>query len=388
MNVHDNEDILVMIKSLLTEKFTMGSQVEAFEKAFAEFIGAKYAIMVNSGSSANLLALSVLSNHKCTTRLNPGDEFLVPVVCWSTSVFPIIQNNLIPIFVDVDPKTLNVDLKDLEKKITKKTKAIMAVHVLGNSCDMDKLMEIIKHYNLLLIEDTCESLGSQYRNKHLGTFGNIGCFSYYYSHHLTTGEGGMIVTNDEELYDLSKVLRAHGWTRQLSNKDEIQKQYPDLSPQFTFCNLGYNLRPMEIQGAMGLSQLSKLKNKNDNRKINYQKIQDKLKSDSRNTFLSFPVATEDTDAVWFGIILFLKEGMNLASYMDYLTKNGVENRCIVSGNFVRQPIIRDLYPKLNHLDFPGGEECHKRGLFIGLSCNLMSEKLIEELVNILLGYMS
>jgi len=385
-NVHDSNDIIEMVKTLLTENFTMGEQVNEFEKIFAEYIGAKHALMVNSGSSANLIALSTLSNYKCANRLMPGDEVLVPALCWSTSVFPIIQSNLTPIFVDVDSKTLNINLEDLENKITNKTKAIMLVHVLGNSTNMEKLMNIVNRYNLLLIEDTCESLGSKYKTKYLGTFGDIGTYSFYYSHHLTTMEGGMVVCNNDESYELMKCLRAHGWSRNLTNKEEIQKQYPDLDPRFTFVNLGYNVRPMEIQASMGISQLNKLQEKNNNRKINYNYIKYRIETDPRNTFLSFAESSEDTDAIWFGIVLFLDKSVSLPNYLSYLTNNGVENRPIITGNIIRQPVIKDLYPSLNPLNFPGAEQCHFHGLFIGLSSNLMPDFLVEELIDILLSY--
>lgn len=384
-NVHDADDLKVMIDNLLTEKFTMGEQVSKFEEIFAKYMGVKHAVMVNSGSSANLLAVSALSNYK-NQRLAPGDEVLVPVVCWSTSVFPIIQCNLKPIFVDVSPQTLNIDLEDLKKKITPKTKALMLVHVLGNSADMDAIMNIVSENNLILIEDTCESLGSSFRNKFLGTFGELGTYSFYYSHHITTIEGGMVVTNDDDLYELVKCLRAHGWSRSLNNKEEISQQYPDLDSRFTFVNLGYNVRPMEIQATIGINQLQKLKDKNNNRKINYSKIQQKIKADSRGSFLSCPTQTEHTDAVWFGVILYLDSKIQLSKYLNYLTQHGVENRPIVTGNMIRQPVIKDLYPELNPQDFPGAEECHTRGLFIGLSCALMSDDLIQELVEILLNY--
>ncbi len=387
-NVHDANDIINMISTLLTEKFTMGEQVNNFEKMFADYIGTKHAIMVNSGSSANLIALAVLTNHKCNNKLIPGDEVLVPALCWSTSIFPIIQCNLTPVFVDVNPKTLNIDLVDLEKKITDKTKAIMLVHVLGNCTDMNGLIKIVKKYNLILVEDTCESLGSKYNDKYLGTFGEIGTYSFYYSHHITTMEGGMIVCDNEEYFELMKCLRAHGWSRNLKDKDKIQERYPDLDARFTFVNLGYNVRPMEIQASMGINQLNKLKNKNDNRKFNYHNIKSRIEKDPRNTFLSFAKESDNADVAWFGVTLFLKEGIKLSNYLNYLTAKGVENRPIITGNIIRQPVITDLYPNLNPQDFKGAEECHFKGLFIGLSSNLMPDNLVEELVDILLDYKS
>jgi CDP-6-deoxy-D-xylo-4-hexulose-3-dehydrase len=384
-NVHDQEDIKTMVDTLFTEQFTMGKQVETFEKIFADYLGVKYAIMVNSGSSANLIALHALINHKYSHQLSTGDEVLIPALCWATSFAPIMQCGLTPVFVDVDPQTLNVDLLDLESKITNKTKAIMLVHVLGNCTDMSKLMEIVDKYNLLLVEDTCESLGSKSLSQYLGTFGKIGTYSFYYSHHITTMEGGMIVTNDEELYELMKCLRAHGWSRNLKNKDEIASQYSDIDPRFTFVNLGFNVRPMEIQAAMGIRQLDKLATKNNNRKINYHKIKEKILS-FENNFLSFP--HENGDIAWFGITLFVNDNINLQTYLQYLTSHGVENRPIITGNMVRQPVIRDLLPNLNPSSFPGADYCHYKGLFIGLSSNPMSDDTIDELISILLSYKS
>ena len=382
-NVHDQEDIKVMIDTLLTEQFTMGKQVETFEKTFADYLGVKHAVMVNSGSSANLIALSALINHKYSQQLQPGDEVLIPALCWATSFAPIVQCGLVPVFVDIDPKTLNVDLSDLQKKITDKTKAILLVHVLGNCTDMFRLMEIVYNNNLILVEDTCESLGSKSLSRYLGTFGKIGTYSFYYSHHITTMEGGMVVTDDDELYELMKCLRAHGWSRNLLNKDEIAEQYPDIDSRFTFVNLGFNVRPMEIQAAMGIRQLGKLATKNDNRKENYRKIKQKILSNNNN-FLSFP--QESGDIAWFGITLFIKDNMDLQSYLRYLTVQGVENRPVITGNMVRQPVIRDLFPNLDPKTFPGADYCHYKGLFIGLSSNPMTNDSIDELVNILLSY--
>lgn len=386
-NVHGPDDIISMIENLLTEKFTMGEQVSRFERMFEERIGVKHAVMLNSGSSANLISMSVLTNHKCGDLVE-GDEVLIPALCWSTSVFPIIQCNLVPVFVDIDPRTLNVDLDDLEKKITGRTRAIMVVHVLGNCTNMSKLMEISSRHGLILVEDTCESLGSKYGGKYLGTFGSIGTYSFFYSHHITTMEGGMVVCGDEEHYELMKCLRAHGWSRSLSqkNKDKIQKVFPDLDPRFTFVNLGYNLRPMEIQASMGINQLNKLDTKNSNRKINYSKIKSRIEADPRGRFISFPKESENADVAWFGITMFLDKSVPLSNYLDYLTRNGVENRSIITGNIVRQPVIRDLFPHLNPSEFKGAEECHFKGLFIGLSCDLMPDTLIDELVGILLSY--
>ena len=212
-NSFSNNDIIKGIKVLLSKKITMGEITKKFEKEFAKFIGSKYALMVNSGSSANLLATFAMINPIKKNRLKTGDECLVPSLCWSTSLWPIVQAGLKPKFVDVDPETLNISLKDLEKKISRKTKAVMLVHVLGNSTNMKKLKKITNKYKIKIIEDTCESLGSKFNGKYLGSFGDFGTYSFYYSHQITAGEGGMIVCNDKNNYKIIHSLRAHGWDR-------------------------------------------------------------------------------------------------------------------------------------------------------------------------------
>jgi len=231
-STYDKEEIITMMETLTTNKLTMGENVVNFEKDFAKYVGSKYAVMVNSGSSANLLSMAVATNYLRRNRLHPGDKVIVPNICWSTSVWPIIQMNLQPVFVDVNPLTMNMDIEDLKQKMTPEIKGIIAVHILGNSTDMDELMKIVKDNNLFLMEDTCESLGSKYDDTILGTFGDFGTYSFYYSHHITTIEGGMVVCNDEEDYELLLCLRAHGWTRYLKNKKELEETYKDVDPRF------------------------------------------------------------------------------------------------------------------------------------------------------------
>ena len=253
-NTLSKEDINSAKKVLNSGKITMSNITYDFEKKFAKYLGVKFALMVNSGSSANLLAISLLVNPQRKKRLLPGDEVLIPVVCWSTSLWPIVQNGLKPIFVDIDLKNLNVNLEKLNESLTKRTKAIMCVHVLGLSADMDFIVSFAKKNNLVIIEDTCESLGAKFKNKLLGSFGTVGTFSFYYSHQITSGEGGMIVCNSKKDYEILYALRAHGWSRCPTNKKKIEKKYSYLDPRFIFINSGYNLRPTDIQAAIGLSQ--------------------------------------------------------------------------------------------------------------------------------------
>ena len=221
----------------------MGKITKNFEKIFAKKIGAKHALMVNSGSSANLLMLSTLVNPLFKNSLKINDEVLIPAICWSTSLWPIVQLGLKPIFVDVDLSTLNISIKDLKNKISNNTKAIMCVHVLGISSDMDEIKKFCKKKNIIILEDTCESLGARFNNSSLGTIGEFGSYSFYYSHQITSGEGGMVVCNNLENYNILKSLRSHGWSRDTIFHERYKKKYKKINEKFLFINSGYNLRP-------------------------------------------------------------------------------------------------------------------------------------------------
>ena len=389
-STYNKDEILAMMDVLITDKLTMGENVSNFEKDFAEYVGSKYAIMVNSGSSANLLSMAVASNPYRKKYLKPGDKVIVPNVCWSTSVFPILQMNLVPVFVDVDPQTLNMDIKHLKSIMTPDIKGIVAVHILGNSTDMDELMKIVNDNNLFLMEDTCESLGSTYNNKILGTFGDFGSYSFYYSHHITTVEGGMVVCNNDEDYELLKCIRAHGWTRYLKDKVEIENQHNDIDSRFLFVNTGYNLRPMETQGAMGIIQLKKLDEKNKNRVTNYNNISSRLISDNRNKgYFSVPTATNNCSPAWFcmPMIMSSKTCHLYKEFLSYLTQNGVENRPIVTGNFARQPVCKKfIEDSIDPTTFIGAEILHKQSFFIGLPCEEMTNDRVNNLINIIFDF--
>jgi len=385
----DDREIIATVDALLTGRLTMAEQVRGFEERFADYVGAKYAVMTNSGSSANLLALAAASNPARQTRLKPGDEVLIPAVCWSTSLWPIVQMGLKPVFVDATPDSLNVDLEDLRRKLTRRTRALMAVHILGNAGPMADILRIVKERELLLIEDTCESLGSRFKRSYLGTIGDFGCYSFYYSHHITTGEGGMVVCDTLEDLDLLKCLRAHGWSRELSNRARVEKAHKDIDPRFLFVNLGYNLRPLEVQAAFGHCQLDRLASMNEIRNDNRERIIAALHRDPRwNGQFEFPVASKDVVPVWFGFVALLnrKHVKHRAAFLAYLDSHGVENRPVVSGNFTRQPALELLGLKFDPRDFPGAEEINQRGFFAGLHTEKLPEEKIERLVAILLGY--
>ena len=369
-NSFSNEDIICGIEILLSKKITMGDLTKKFEHEFAKYIGSKYALMVNSGSSANLLSTFALINPLKKNKLIKGDECLIPSLCWSTSLWPIVQAGLVPKFVDVSPNTLNVSIKEIEKKITSKTKAIMAVHVLGNSTNMELLKKIVKKNKLYLIEDTCESLGSKYGNKFLGNFGDFGTYSFYYSHQITSGEGGMITCNDKGDYNIIHALRAHGWDRGLKNNKS----------NFNFINSGFNVRPNEISAAIGYNQFKRLNKLKNVRYINRDKIIYSLKSSNKwkNQF-TFIEADKKLQPSWFGLPILINEKFisKKNRFLNYLNKCGIETRPIISGNFINQKSVKLYNLNPDNLKFKGAQEIEDRGFFIGIHTNLISdEKLL------------
>lgn len=383
------EEIVAVMDVVMSGQLTMAHNVREFEKKFAEYVGAPYAVMVNSGSSANLIALAAAANFRRSNHLKPGDEVLVPAVCWSTSVWPIFQMGLQPVFVDVDPKTLNVDLVDLERKTTSKTRALLAVHILGNSAPMGKVLEFVNKHNLMLIEDTCESLGSRHGGKVLGTIGAFGTYSFYYSHHMTTGEGGMVTCQTLEDYDLLKCLRAHGWTRELSNRKELEAKHSDVDSRFLFVNVGYNVRPMEVQAALGLCQLKKIDDMNANRIYNQTALVKAIETHKKWAHqFEFIKAAEGTSPVWFGFCALLNEKFanKQQAFLKYLSSHGVENRPIVSGNFVRQPALQGLGLTVRPENFPGAEKINNNGFFIGLHTHKLEPAQLDRLANVFLSF--
>jgi CDP-6-deoxy-D-xylo-4-hexulose-3-dehydrase len=394
MNPFGEEEIVAMTEVLLSGKLTLGANVEKAEKLFAAKVGAPYAVLVNSGSSANLLAVSAIVNKFRPVHCDAGDEVLVPAVSWSTSVFPLIQCGLKPKFVDTDPKTFNVSIELLEKAMTPRVKAVMAVHVLGNSICMKDLQAFVKKHNLMLVEDTCESLGSYYQDengnkKMLGTLGDFGCYSFYFSHHITSGEGGAVVCKTEEDYNFVRCLRAHGWTRHLTNRAKVESDYPKIDPRFLFVNLGYNLRPMEVQGAMLIVQLAKLDEFNSIRRDNLVRIRTAFEADARfPKTMKFMEASEGVDPAWFGIAVLLNEEFShhLDDYLAHLTANGIENRPIISGNFIRQPSIAMYCKDEKPQDYPGSESIHNRGFFIGVHQVHVPDEKVKKLVALMLDF--
>ncbi|MBY0282014.1 MAG: DegT/DnrJ/EryC1/StrS family aminotransferase [Alphaproteobacteria bacterium] len=358
------EEIMEAVKCMLQTKVTMGEKVKSFEHLYASHFGHKYGVMNNSGSSANLLAVAALSNPVTRDYLRPGDEVIVPALAWSTTVWPLIQCNLTPVVVDIDPKTLNIDPNEIEKAIGPKTRAVMIVPVYGNPCDMDAIVDICKRHNLLLIEDCCESMGATYKGKSVGSFGSVGTFSFYYSHHITTLEGGITVTDDSDIDDLLRILRAHGWTRETKDPQKYLKQYPGFDPRFVFVNVGYNLRPTELQGAMGHVQLPKLKGFIETRRDNAHYWLNEF-AEFRD-LMTFQDTTEGATHSWFGFSTTLssKAPFSVNEIRGHLEAAGIETRPIICGNIAAHPAMK-LYPHRVSGDLKYSSAVMKNGFSFG-----------------------
>ena len=340
-------------------QFSMGEHVIAFEKAFANFVGANYCLMVNSGSSANLLATAALFYRQNNT-LKSGDEIIVPAVSWSTTYYPLQQYGLKLKFVDVDRQTLNLDLSQMEAAVSDKTRAVFAVNLLGNPLDYKRLYQIIDGRNIIVLEDNCESMGATFGGKQAGTFGDVGTYSGFFSHHISTMEGGMVVTDDEELYHIMLSMRSHGWTRHLPYNNLVCGKSDDpFRESFRFVLPGYNLRPLEMSGALGLEQLKKLPSIVAGRRANAVAF-----VESFSNIPGISIQHETGRSSWFGFALLTDSEAIRDKLVIGLSQFGVECRPIVAGNFVRNPVI-EYFDYSIHGELKNSEHVDACGLFIG-----------------------
>ena len=366
-SVLEDSDLNAAIKIIKSKKITMGKKTLEIEDFFRKKVTGINSLMVNSGSSANLLIFQCLIN-PMVKKLKPGDEVLIPAVCWSTSLWPIIQSGLKVKFVDIDLKTFNIDTNQLIKKITKKTKALMLVHALGNCADMNKIVKICKEKKIILIEDTCEALGSSFNKKPLGTFGDFSSFSFYYSHHITSGEGGMVCVKNKKYLEILKSLRSHGWSRGLKDNRKISNKNKKIDKNWIFINSGFNLRPTDINAAIGIEQLKRLKKILSIRKYNFNAIKERLMNDKRykNQF-TIPSPDKKKNIAWFGIPITLtnnnKKFKNL--FMNKLNRKGIITRPIISGNFANQPSIKLYKIKVNY-KLKNADMIDQSSFFLGL----------------------
>lgn len=357
----DHKEIDAIHEVIQSDMFSMGEKVEMFEKNFANFIGSKYSVMCNSGSSANLLMVGALFYSKIP-YLKRGDEIIVPTVSWSTSYFPLQQYGLKLKFVDINLKTLNYELTELKKAVNNNTKAILAVNLLGNPNDFDQIFKIIDGRNIVLIEDNCESLGAKYNGKHAGTFGLMGTFSSFFSHHIATMEGGIVVTDNEELYHILLCLRAHGWTRNLPKKNHIlNKSNNWFEESFKFVLPGYNFRPIEMSGAIGIEQLKKLPDFINQRRKNADLFKKLFENDNR-----FIIQKEIGESSWFGFSLVINDTKKRAEIVQLLELSNIESRPIVAGDFTQNPALKFIDFEIVG-DLPNSKKIHNDSFFVGNS---------------------
>ena len=343
--------------------FSMGAEVSAFERQFAEAMGSRFAVMVNSGSSANLLIVASLRYHS-SNPLPVGAEVIVPAVSWSTTYYPLHQYGLKQKFVDIDRDTLNYDLKALAEAISDETRAIMVVNLLGNPNDFNQLKAIIGDRDIILIEDNCESLGATYEGKQAGTFGVAGSYSAFFSHHISTMEGGLVVTNDEELYHIMLSVRAHGWTRNLPHENLVTgtKSSDPFEEAFRFVLPGYNLRPLEMSGALGQEQIKKLPMIVSERRANAELF---LELISEFPFIS--AQREIGESSWFGFSMVIVEdsGVSRSDVVAALSAEGIEYRPIVTGNFAKNEVVKRYMEHEIHGQLVNAEFIDQNGLFVG-----------------------
>lgn len=341
-----DKEIVAATKSLISGKITMGDTVKKFENSYAKKYGFKYCIMVNSGSSANLLAISALCSPHLKNRLKDGDEVIVPALSWSTTVWPLVQNRLVPVFVDIDKETLNIDVQKLDAAVSRKTKAIMIVPVYGNPCNMDEIIKFTKRRKLQLIEDTCESMGAFYKKKALGTFGRVSTFSTYFSHHISTLEGGFCVTNDKQLYDIMIIQRSHGWLRDIKDLKSWKKLINFYDHRFVFVDTGYNIRPTELQASIGLVQLKKLDGFIKRRRNNAIWLRNNLQLEIGH-LVDFQETQYNGDHTWFGFVIILKKcsKLKVPAIRKALGKLDVETRPIICGDISTQPAFKYIKHK-------------------------------------------
>lgn len=392
--VYDRKEMTLLVDSALKFWLTSGEYTDKFEKGLAEYLGVKYCSVVNSGSSANLLAFMALTSPLLNERaVKRGDEIITVAASFPTTVSPIIQYGAVPVFVDVTIPQYNIDVESLEKAISKKTKAIMLAHTLGNPFNIKAVKNICKKYNLWLIEDNCDALGSSYTldgvKKYTGTFGDIGTSSFYPPHHITMGEGGAVYTDNALLHKIVRSLR--DWGRDCvcpSGVDNFCKhrfdgQYGELPKgydhKYVYSHFGYNLKATDLQCAIGCAQLEKLSEFTERRKENFAKLYKLLEGAQDKLIL--PERCENSDPSWFGFLITCKEGVSRDKIVSHLENNNIQTRMLFAGNLIKHPcfdVIRSdksayrICGNLENTDF-----IMKNSFWIGVYPGMTDEKLAE-----------
>ena len=357
----DEKEIEAIHGVIAKDMYTMGAGVKQFEENFAKYVNSKYAVMVNSGSSANLIAVAALFFTK-NPKLKRGDEVIVPAVSWSTTYYPLAQYGLKLKFVDVDLHTLNFDLEQLQHAVSDTTKMILAVNLLGNPNNFDAINEIIGDKDIILMEDNCESLGAEFKGKQAGTFGLVGTYSTFYSHHMATMEGGLIVTDDEEMYHVMICLRAHGWTRHLPKENHVSNKSDNaFEESFRFILPGYNVRPVEMSGVIGVEQLKKLPSF-----LEYRRKNAELFVSLFENHKDFYIQKDIDNSSWFGFSFIIKPESTLdrAEIVKKLEANQIDCRPIVTGDFTKNEVLKhfdyEIFGEMKNAQY-----LDKKGFFVG-----------------------
>ena len=363
------EEVEAIQRVIDTDMYTMGKHVKQFEKEFAEMFGSPHAIMVNSGSSANLLMLSLLK-----WKYKLSGDIIVPVVGWATTFFPVSQNGFKLNFVDVDPNTWNIDVNKIEAAITPETCAIMPVNLLGNSCDYSKITELCTKHNLLLIEDNCESMGAKYDGSYTGTIGLAGSFSFFFSHHIQTMEGGMVLCKNQDDADYMRSMRAHGWVRELPNDSPLyQKTGNAFNDNFIFATPGYNIRPLEMSGAIGTEQLKKWPAIMKTRIDNAQRF---INLFGNQSWCRIQKTIGDSSWFTFGMVLDGALQGRRAEVVKALDEAKIQTRPLASRNFLKQPVMRDL-DFIDNNDYTAANDIHNNGFFVGNGSVLIKDEITK-----------
>ena len=338
----DEEEASALIRSIVDGNITMGINNENYESKYAKYCNIKNCVSSNSGSSANLLAIAALISQG---KLKKGDKVLVPALAWSTTIFPLVQFGLIPVFIDQECYSYNICLDKVKSRLEKKDiAAIMLIHTYGIPVNMEEIMDLKDKFKLIVIEDTCESMGSEWRGKKTGTWGDVGTFSSYYSHHICTLEGGLTITDDDSLDEKMRSIRSHGWIRNSKNKKGISELYKNLDPNFLFTEIGYNLRLSDPQASIGIQQIEKLdtfiRKRNEAASAYIKNIND---SELKNS-INYPKFSTKAKPSWFGFPIILKNRLlgRKDELRTFLKCRNIESRPFLCGDFTQQPVMKNI----------------------------------------------
>jgi len=376
-NTFGDLEIAAALEALVRGPMTQGPRVAAFEAEFARAHAAADAVFCNSGSSANLLMLSAMSRPGDVGARGgpaPGDEVIVPAVTWSTTLWPVIQVGGVPVLADVSPDTLNLTVESVERALSPRTRAVLAVHLLGNPAPVDALADLCRRKGLVLIEDCCEALDADLAGRKVGTFGRMGSYSFYFSHHISTIEGGMVLCADPEDAQRLRILRAHGWTRQMPEtaRRAVERAHPDLDPRFLFVDVGYNLRGTDLQAALGRVQFARRAGFLARRR-EAAAAWGAARDRHANLFLPF-AASPGSSHFAFPLVLRPGTAATRQGLIDHLEARGVETRPLVAGNLARQPALGRLPHRIAG-PLTGADTLHERAIYIGIHPMLSDEQI-------------